>query len=150
MRQTGQARQCRRDFAGDEVIGGTQEAQIPKLPDVGWESARNAVSGEVYDAEEGERGDAARDLAGDSLPVTDDESGEMSELANLRRYVTGHVIRTVRLLERGVDWTGAEADFGDAARVAVAGDAEPVAAAVGAGPGVEYSVARFIESGFEV
>jgi len=123
---------------------------MQKLPDVGGESSRYAVSGEVDDAEEGEGGDARRDLAGDSLPVGDDEAGEVSELANLRRDVSGNIFGTVWLLERGVNRTGAEADFGDAARVAVAGDAAPVVTTVGAGPGFEYSVVRFMESGFEV
>lgn len=149
MHQTGQGRQRGRDFAGDEVVGGAKQTQMPKLSDVGGESAGYSVPREVDDAEEGERGDAARDLAGDFLPVGDDERGEVSELANLRGDVTGNVLGMVRLLERGVDWTGAEADFGDAAGDAVAGDAAPVAAAVGAGPGVEYSVGRCMESGFE-
>lgn len=122
---------------------------MAKSSDVGGESAGDAVSGEVDDAEEGEGGDAARDLAGDSLPVGDDDAGEVRELANLRRDGTGHVARTEGLLEGGVDGTGAEADLGDAVGVAVAGDAVPVVAAVGAGPRVEYAVVGLPESGFE-
>ena len=149
IHQTGHTRQRRRDFAGDDVVGGAEQSQVLEPSDVGGESAGDSVSGEVDDAEEGEGGDAARDLAGDSLPVGDDDAGEVRELANLRRDGTGHVARTEGLLEGGVDGTGAEADLGDAARVAVAGDAVPVAAAVGAGPRVEYSAVGLPDSGFE-
>lgn len=87
-----------------------------------------------------------RDLAGDSFPIGDDDVGEISEFANIRRDVTGHVLRTEGFFEGGVDGTGAEADFGYPASVAVAGNAVPVVAAVCAGPGVEYAVVSVPES----
>lgn len=43
----------------------------------------------------------------------------------------------------------AEADVGDTAGGLVAGNAVPIVTAVGAGPGVEDSDVRFVESGFQ-
>lgn len=134
MHQSGHGGQRRRDSAGDEIVGDAQQGQLLEPADVGGESAGDAVSGEVDDAKEREGGDATGNLAGDSLPVGYGDAGELSQLADLRRDLTSHVAGAVWFLHGGVDGTGAEVDFGDSARVLVAGDAEPVAAAIGAGP----------------
>lgn len=103
----------------------------------------------LFDAEEGEGCDAARDLAGYSPPVGDCDAGETRQLADRRRDVAGHVAGAVGALEDRLLRLAAEVDVGDTAGLLVAAHAVPLVAAVGAGPRVKDSQVGFVERRLE-
>ena len=49
------------------------------------------VTGEVEGLEEGEGGDAVRDISRNALPIGDCDGGELCEVADRRGYGAGHV-----------------------------------------------------------
>lgn len=107
------------------------------------------ISGEIKNSDRGEGGDAGGYLACDGLPVSDNEGGEVTKVANLRRDFSGHVARATKLPEDRVLGLAAEVDVGDVAGGGVAGDAVPALATVGARPGVEDAQVGLGQGSFE-
>lgn len=102
MHQPGESHDRRRNTAGDSVIGDVEDREPLEVPDIFRNLSRNLVSDQVEDPERGQRRHALGYLAGDTLPVGDDELGESVELADLGRDRPGHVPAPTRFHQYGV------------------------------------------------
>jgi len=149
VHQPGESHDRRRNTAGDSVIGEVDDREPLEIPDIFRNLARNLVSDQVEDSERGQRCDALGYLAGDSLPVGDDELGEPVELADLGRDRPGHVPAPTRFLEHRVLRLAPEVNVRDSATCRVAAHAVPAGATVSARPRVEDAQVRFGQRGLE-
>lgn len=139
----------RRDLAREVVVGKVEDRGLAEVPDSIRDTAGEPVADQVEDPEGGQGGDAVGDLAGDALPVGNDECGEVVELADGGADGASHAPGSAGLQEDGVLGLAAEVDVGDPLVGGVAADTVPVAAAVIAGPRVEDTKVGLVEGGLE-
>lgn len=134
MHQAGDVREGLGDCAGDEVIGDVEDREPVEPADVGRKRSGELVSNEIEDSEERQVRDAPGNLAGDSLPVGDGDTGEPGQPADGGRDGPGHVTGPFCSLKNGVLGLPAQVYVRDPTGLLVAANTIPLVAAVGAGP----------------
>lgn len=149
MHQTLEVSDGRRDSPRDEIIGDVKNCEPLESAYIGRDHARDPISNEIHDSEKRKVCDAPWDLAGDSLPIGNDNGGEAREPADGGGDVAGHVTGSVGPLEDGVLGLSTKGDVGDPSGLGVTADAIPVVATVGARPRVEDAQVGLVESCLE-
>lgn len=132
------------------IVSEVKHGELAEPPNVAGNFAGQHVAREIKDSKERQGGrDAAREGAGNGLPIGDRKSGELGEVADGRGDGTGHVAGAIDVPEDRVVEEAAKGDVDDAASGGVAADAVPAVATVGASPGTEEADAGLIQRSLE-